>query len=90
MNWHTLAAQLVPGGHDIVEQDNFLSGTGQVDGRPVAVIGTTDHTPIGVEIALAQARQCCTPCASIPAAADPDPGRHAGTAPAPPRRNAGH
>ncbi|SMP63181.1 biotin-independent malonate decarboxylase subunit gamma [Noviherbaspirillum suwonense] len=56
MNWHTLASQLFPGGHDIVEQDNFLSGTGTVDGRPVAVIGTTDHTPIGIEIALAQAR----------------------------------
>jgi malonate decarboxylase gamma subunit len=56
MDWKTLASQLFPEGHGISEQDNFLSGTGQVDGKPVAVIGTTDHTPIGIEIALAQAQ----------------------------------
>ena len=56
MNWHTLASRLFPEGHDIVERDNFLAGTGSLDGKPVAVIGTTDHTPIGVEIALAQAK----------------------------------
>ena len=56
MDWHTLAAQLFPAGHDIVERDNFLSGSAQVDGRAVDVIGTTEHAPIGIEIALAQAR----------------------------------
>jgi malonate decarboxylase gamma subunit len=56
MTWQTLANQLFPGGHDIAEHDNFLSGTGQVDGRTVAVIGTTEHVPIGIEIALAQAQ----------------------------------
>lgn len=56
MNWQTLAAQLFPQGHDITEQDSFLHGTGQVDSKPVAVIGTTNHTPIGIEIALAQAQ----------------------------------
>ncbi len=56
MNWQTLAAQLFPQGHDITEQDSFLQGTGQVDGKTVAVIGTANHTPIGVEIALAQAQ----------------------------------
>ncbi|MBB3221949.1 biotin-independent malonate decarboxylase subunit gamma [Pseudoduganella umbonata] len=56
MTWQTLATQLFPGGHDIAEHDNFLSGTGQVDGRTVAVIGTTEHVPIGIEIALAQAQ----------------------------------
>ena len=56
MDWQTVAAQLFPGGHDIVEVDNFLSGSAQVDGKPVAVIGTTGHTPIGIEIALAQAK----------------------------------
>lgn len=55
MDWQLLTTQLFPGGHDIVERDNFLSGTAQVEGRPVAVIGTTGHTPIGIEIALAQA-----------------------------------
>jgi len=56
MEWQLLATQLFPGGHDIVERDNFLSGSAQVDAKPVAVIGTTGHTPIGIEIALAQAQ----------------------------------
>jgi malonate decarboxylase gamma subunit len=56
MDWKPLAERLFPAGHDIVERDNFLSGSAQVDGRQVSVIGTTEHTPIGVEIALAQAR----------------------------------
>ncbi|MGF6182297.1 malonate decarboxylase gamma subunit [Massilia sp. UYP32] len=56
MDWQLLTTQLFPGGHEIVERDNFLSGTAQVDGQPFAVIGTTGHTPIGIEIALAQAQ----------------------------------
>lgn len=56
MDWQTLAAQLFPGGHEIAERDNFLSGSAQVEGRAVDVIGTTGHVPIGIEIALAQAR----------------------------------
>jgi malonate decarboxylase gamma subunit len=56
MDWQTLASQLFPQGHDINEHDNFLSGTAQVDGKSVTVIGTTNHTPIGIEIALAQAK----------------------------------
>lgn len=53
--WQQVAAQLFPQGHQIVEQDNFLSGTAQVGATTLAVIGTTEHTPIGIEIALAQA-----------------------------------
>lgn len=56
MNWQTLAAQLFPQGHSITEDDSFLCGDAQVDGDTVAVIGTTNHTPIGIEIALAQAQ----------------------------------
>jgi malonate decarboxylase gamma subunit len=55
MNWQTVADALFPQGHRIVERDNFLSGEAQVAGQTVSVIGTTEHTPIGVEIALAQA-----------------------------------
>lgn len=55
MRWQTLASQLFPQGHDIVEEDYFLRGTAKLDQQTVAVIGTTGHTPIGVEIALAQA-----------------------------------
>ncbi|NGZ87280.1 biotin-independent malonate decarboxylase subunit gamma [Duganella aceris] len=56
MDWKKLADQLFPEWHAIVEQDDFLCGSAQVGGAAVAVIGTTGHTPIGVEIALAQAK----------------------------------
>jgi malonate decarboxylase gamma subunit len=56
MDWQTLASALFPQGHTITEQDQFLSGQAQVDAETVAVIGTTGHAPIGIEIALAQAR----------------------------------
>ena len=57
MQWQTLAGALFPLGHAIVAQDDFLSGTAQVGAATIAVIGTTGHAPIGVEIALAQAQQ---------------------------------
>jgi malonate decarboxylase gamma subunit len=56
MNWQALIDALFPQGHSITEKDYFLSGTAQVDGDTVSVVGTTGHTPIGVEIALAQAQ----------------------------------
>ncbi|MEO6918514.1 MAG: biotin-independent malonate decarboxylase subunit gamma [Collimonas sp.] len=56
MDWISLATQLFPGGHTIVEQDDFLTGTAQVDGVTVSVIGSSGHAPIGVEIALLQAQ----------------------------------
>jgi malonate decarboxylase gamma subunit len=60
MDWQTLTSELFPTGHDISENNNFLSGTGQVDGQTVAVTGTTGHAPIGIEIALAQAQAVLT------------------------------
>lgn len=56
MDWHTLTAALFPQGCAIAETHQVLTGEGTVDGNTVAVIGTTGHAPIGVEIALAQAR----------------------------------
>ena len=56
MDWQTLADALFPLGHAITAQDDFLSGTAQVADETIAVIGTTGHAPIGVEIALAQAK----------------------------------
>jgi malonate decarboxylase gamma subunit len=55
VTWQAVAAALFPQGHAIVEAENFLCGTAMVAGATVAVIGTSGHTPIGVEIALAQA-----------------------------------
>ena len=56
MNWRELSSHLFPEGFDIIERDLFLSGTARVAGAEVTVIGTTAHAPIGVEIALAQAK----------------------------------
>ena len=56
MEWKALAHALFPRGHALTEQDNFLSGSAQVGEQAIAVVGTTGHAPIGVEIALAQAR----------------------------------
>ncbi len=55
-NWRPVAARLFPDGHRIVQRGAFLCGGASAGGQPVAVIGTCGHTPIGVEIALAQAR----------------------------------
>ncbi|ADJ64177.1 MULTISPECIES: biotin-independent malonate decarboxylase subunit gamma [Herbaspirillum] len=55
VDWRALAQTLFPQGHQITESEHFLSGTAQVDGHTVTVVGTTGHTPIGIEIALAQA-----------------------------------
>lgn len=55
MEWQALASQLFPQGYEITEHDHFLSGAAKVGDDTVTVIGTTGHTPIGVEIALAQA-----------------------------------
>ena len=57
MDWQTLAGALFPLGHAISAKDDFLSGTAQAGSDTIAVIGTTGHAPIGVEIALAQAQQ---------------------------------
>ena len=56
MNWQDLVGGLFGSAHTVVRTGDLLSGTGVVGGQTVAVIGTTDHAPIGVELALAQAR----------------------------------
>jgi len=56
MQWQTLTSALFPQGHSITESDHFLSGSAEVDGLIVDVVGTSGHTPIGIEIALAQAQ----------------------------------
>jgi malonate decarboxylase gamma subunit len=56
MDWQQLATALFPQGHAISENAQFLSGSAQVDGTTVSVVGTTGHTPIGIEIAWSQAQ----------------------------------
>lgn len=56
MDWQTLADELFGAGHGLRAAGDFLAGTVLFDGRPLAVVGTTHHAPIGVQLALAQAR----------------------------------
>ena len=56
MDWQTLATQLFGTGHGITRDGDLLRGEVDFDGQPLTVIGTTDHAPIGVQLALAQAR----------------------------------
>ncbi|MET3603908.1 malonate decarboxylase gamma subunit [Sphaerotilus sulfidivorans] len=56
MNWNDLATALFGADHAVRADGVFLSGTGQLDGRTLAVIGSTDHAAIGFDLALRQAQ----------------------------------
>ncbi len=55
MNWENLLDALFDAGHRVNCSGDLLTGTAEVQGRTVAVVGTTNHAAIGVELALAQA-----------------------------------
>jgi len=56
MNWQTLVNVLFGEAHKIEHSGDVLSGTADLQGQTLTVVGTTDHAAIGVETALAQAR----------------------------------
>jgi malonate decarboxylase gamma subunit len=56
MNWQSLTQALFGNEHTIERIGDVLSGTAQLSGQTLAVVGTTDHAAIGVETALAQAK----------------------------------
>ena len=56
MNWNDVASQLFGTAHDIRADDDFLSGSATFDGRTIAVVGSTNHAPIGYALALRQAQ----------------------------------
>lgn len=56
MEWMTLANRLFGAAHGISADGDFLQGSVLFDGQPITVVGTTNHAPIGVQLALAQAR----------------------------------
>lgn len=56
MNWHTLVEALFGEAHTIKRSGDVLSGTAELQGQTLSVVGTTDHAAIGVETALAQAK----------------------------------
>lgn len=56
MQWKLLATTLFGAEHGICQDGDVLLGTTLFDGAPLTVIGTTNHAPIGVRLALTQAR----------------------------------
>jgi len=56
MDWKTLAETLFGSDRGLTLQGDFLQGEVALDGEPLTVVGTTGHAPIGVRLALAQAR----------------------------------
>ncbi len=58
MDWQTLARTLFGADHRIAQQGDLLTGEADFEptGETLAVVGTTGHAPIGVALALAQAR----------------------------------
>src|SRR5918994_400421 len=55
MDAKTLLERLFPGGCDVAFDGIYFSGTGHCAGTDVAVIGTVDNTPIGIELAYRMA-----------------------------------
>jgi malonate decarboxylase gamma subunit len=56
MDWKTVLDKLFGAEHDVQREGDLLRGSARLNGRPLTVVGTTDHAAIGVELALAQAR----------------------------------
>jgi len=57
MEWRKVADQLFPAGHEVRQEGDMLLGYGNCGSHTVAVIGTTNHTEVGVELALAMAAE---------------------------------
>ena len=55
MIWTELATQLFGSSHDVRADGDFLSGSADFDGQTLAVVGTTNHAPIGFALALRHA-----------------------------------
>jgi malonate decarboxylase gamma subunit len=55
MDWQMLATALFGADHGIAADGDFLSGTPTFDDVPMAVVGSTNHAPIGAALALRQA-----------------------------------
>ena len=56
MDWHTLTEQLFGTDHHIAVDGDLLRGEATFEGQTITVVGTTHHAPIGLAMALAQAR----------------------------------
>jgi malonate decarboxylase gamma subunit len=56
MTWQAVAEQLFGSAHAIRAEGDFLSGSAVFDGAAIAVVGSTNHAPIGYALALRQAQ----------------------------------
>ena len=56
MIWTELLNRLFTDQHQVTCTEELLRGSAQLDGATLALVGTTGHAAIGVELALAQAR----------------------------------
>jgi len=55
MDWKKVAEWMFPDGHEVRQEGDLLLGQGHCGKHTVAVIGTTNHAEVGVEIVLAMA-----------------------------------
>jgi len=55
MEWKKVVEQMFPAGHEVRQEGDLLLGQGRCGKHTFAVIGTTNHTEVGVEFALAMA-----------------------------------
>lgn len=56
LDWINLVEELFDGDFELEQEGYLLHGTADVAGQTIALIGTCEHTDIGVDIALRQAR----------------------------------
>ena len=66
MDWPEVATRLFGDAHAIVADGDFLSGTAPFDGTTIAIVGTTNHAAVGVDLALRQARAILAIVAEFP------------------------
>jgi malonate decarboxylase gamma subunit len=66
MQWQDLVTALFGTRHDVQVDGSFLSGSAEFDGQTIGIVGTTDHAPIGIALALRQARAVLDTMAARP------------------------
>jgi len=66
MDWQSVATRLFGADHALEADGDFLCGTAVFDGAPLAVVGTTNHAAVGVDLALRQARAVLATIAGHP------------------------
>ena len=66
MDWQGVATRLFGADHAIVADGDFLCGSATLDGATLAVVGTTNHAAVGVDLALRQARAVLATIAEHP------------------------